>query len=64
MNFKVDFHNTILLKQGDENGSSKETDGGRQRHVEPGLVAEPVEPQDPPPELFFVESDGRGVQLR
>jgi hypothetical protein len=24
---------------------------GRQWHVEPGLVAEPVEPQDSPPEL-------------
>ena len=44
-------------------GSDSQTHG-RQRHVEPGLVAEPVEPQDPPPELFLVQSDGRGVQLR
>ncbi len=45
------------------NGHGSQTHG-RQRHVEPGLVAEPVEPQDPPPALFLVQSDGRGVQLR
>ncbi len=33
-------------------------------HVEPGLVAEPAEPQDSPPELQPVQSHGRGVQLR
>ena len=43
-------------------GNHKHDD--RQRHIEPGLVAEPVEPQDPPPALFLVQSHGRGVQLR
>ena len=33
-------------------------------HVEPGLVAEPVEPQNPPPALRPEQSDGRGLQLR
>ena len=27
-------------------------------YIEPGLVAEPVEPQDSPPELFLVQSHG------
>ena len=31
---------------------------GRQGHVEPGLVAEPVEPQDPPPEVCLVQPHG------
>ena len=31
---------------------------------EPGLVAESVEPADPPPELSPVQPHGRGVQLR
>ncbi len=33
-------------------------------HVEPRLVAEPVEPQCSPPELSPVRSDGQRVQLR
>ena len=32
--------------------------------VEQRLVAEPAEPQDSPPELAPVRSDGRGLQLR
>ena len=36
----------------------------RRWHVEPGLVAEPVEPQDSSSELSHEQSDGRGVQLR
>ena len=36
----------------------------RRRHVEPGLVAEPVKPQGPSSELSQEQSDGRGVQLR
>ena len=36
----------------------------RQRHVEPGLVAEPAEPQDSSSELSHEQSDGREVQLR
>ena len=35
-----------------------------QRHVEPGLVAESAEPEDPPPEPARRRSHGRGVQLR
>ena len=38
--------------------------GDWQRHNKPGLVAEPVESQYPPPAFFLVQSDGRGVQLR
>ncbi len=45
MNYTDDFHNNLLLKQGDENDGSKEIDdSGRHSHIEPGLVAEPVEP--------------------
>ncbi len=36
----------------------------RRWHVEPRLVAEPVEPQDSSSELSPEQSDGRGVQLR
>ena len=32
--------------------------------VEPGLVAEPAEPEGPPPALAAVEPDGRGLRLR
>ena len=32
--------------------------------VEPGLVAEPAEPQDSAPALRPVQPDGRGVRLR
>ena len=36
----------------------------RRRHVEPGLVAEPAEPQDPAPALGPEQSDGRAIRLR
>ncbi len=44
-------------------GRSKQTHC-RRWHVEPGLVAEPVEPQDSSSALSHEQSDGRGVQLR
>ena len=36
----------------------------RRRHVEPRLVAEPVEARTPAPAFLQVQSDGRGLQLR
>ena len=36
----------------------------RRRHVEPRLVAEPVEARPPAPAFLQVRSDGRGLQLR
>ena len=36
----------------------------RRRHVEPRLVAEPVEARPPAPAFLQVQSDGRGLQLR
>ena len=43
-------------------GANKPTAG--RGTIEPGLVAEPVEPEDSSPELSPEQSDGRGVQLR
>jgi hypothetical protein len=44
------------------NGRDAQTHA-QQGHVKPRLVAEPVEPEDPPPTLFPVQSYGRGLQL-
>ena len=44
-------------------GRTKNTHCRRWWHVEPGLVAEPVEPQDSSSELSHEQSHGRGVQL-
>ena len=51
------------LKSWPDNGHERQTHF-RQRHLEPGLVAEPVEPQDSSSALRPEQSDGRGVQLR
>src|SRR5207249_11486638 len=45
----------------DERGERNQSGPGP---VEPGLVAEPVEPGDPPPKLPPVQPLGRGVRLR
>ena len=41
-------------------GVDKQVTAGK---VHPGLVAEPVEPEGPPPALSLVQPDGRGVEL-
>ena len=43
-------------------GANKQVTG--QGQVQPGLVAEPVEPEGSSPALSPVQPDGRGVQLR
>src|SRR5213082_2873264 len=67
---------TVLLiqfltnrKEGTNHGNRNEVPGRTRDHecwneVEQQLVAEPVKPQDSPPELAQVRSDGRGIQLR
>src|SRR5580692_829699 len=62
--------NTIGGKHGLKDRRESGQVPGRARHhkcwneVEQRLVAEPVEPQDSPPELAPVRSHGEGLQLR
>ena len=57
---------TLLTKQEDIMDDERKCPftGGHKGTIEPRLVAEPAEPEDPPPEPACGRSHGRGLRLR